>query len=110
MTTKRKAAPGANRAASGNAADHSGNHNATAQEIGKSPAAAATTSPYGPDFVQIGSDEAMRRALGGEPGVIIVRLAHDDWCKTLRTGRGGDCCCDPDESFWLLSEQIGGAA
>lgn len=35
MTTKNKAAPEANRAAS-NAADHSGNHNATAQ-IGNPP-------------------------------------------------------------------------
>jgi hypothetical protein len=37
MTKKNKAAPGANRAASENAADHGGNHNATAQEISSPP-------------------------------------------------------------------------
>ena len=92
MTRKDKAAPGANRAAS-NAADHGDNSNATAQKIGK--------SPYGPDFVKISADEALRRMCGGVSGVMVVQLAHDDWCATLKTGRGGDCNCTPDETLWL---------
>lgn len=101
MTTDNK---GRNRAngATPKATDHGDNSNATAQKIGK--------SPYGPDFVQISTDEAMQRMCDGLPGVIITRFQHDDWCKTLKTGRGDDCCCNPDESFWLLSEKIGGAA
>ena len=29
------------------------------------------------------------------PCVIHTVYQHDDWCKTLKTGRGGDCNCNP---------------
>lgn len=92
MTTNNK---GRNRAngATPNATDHGPDSNGSAQKIGK--------SPYGPDFVQISADEAMRRMCGGVSGVMVVQLAHDDWCATLKTGRGGDCNCTPDETYWL---------
>lgn len=98
MSKKGKAAPGTNRAAS-NQAYHSSNSNATAQKIGN--------SPYGPDFVQISAEEAKRRMCSGTPGILIVQLRHDGWCKTLKTGHGDDCNCNPDEALWL-SEQTGG--
>jgi hypothetical protein len=91
MTTRRKAAPGANRAASENN-DHGSNSNATAQKIGK--------SPYGPDFVQISAEDAMQRICNGTPGIVVVQFLHDDRCRTLMTGRGDDCNCNPDEAFW----------
>ena len=31
-------------------------------------------------------------------GLIMVQIAHDDWCKTLKTGNGSDCNCNPVES------------
>jgi hypothetical protein len=30
------------------------------------------------------------------PGIYHTFVAHDDWCNTLKTGRGQDCNCDPD--------------
>lgn len=31
-----------------------------------------------------------------KPGAItICQIAHEEWCNTLKTGKGGDCNCDP---------------
>ena len=31
-----------------------------------------------------------------EGEVTIIEIQHDSWCKTLKTGSGLDCNCDPD--------------
>jgi hypothetical protein len=93
MTTRNgKAAPEANRAAS-KQDDHTTDDTATAQKIGN--------SPYGSDFVQVAAEKVVRRSSSGAPAVVVLQLAHDDWCKTLKTGRSADCNCNPDESFWV---------
>jgi len=31
-----------------------------------------------------------------KPGAInMINICHDDWCKTLKTGDGNDCNCNP---------------
>jgi len=38
-----------------------------------------------------------------KPGVHQMIFQHDDDCKTLKTGKGSDCTCDPD--IKIISEQ-----
>lgn len=35
-------------------------------------------------------------------GIVMLTVAHDDWCKTLKTGVGADCNCNPVESVETL--------
>ena len=35
-----------------------------------------------------------------KPGVAIVEILHDSWCKAQRTQRDADCTCKPD--FYLV--------
>lgn len=28
-------------------------------------------------------------------GVFLLEVAHDDWCRTMKTGNGSDCNCNP---------------
>jgi hypothetical protein len=35
----------------------------------------------------------------GKPGVFHTVYQHDDWCRTLVTGRGTDCNCNPTISM-----------
>ena len=45
--------------------------------------------------------EASNCPLGG--GVFMLRFSHDDWCPTLKTGKGGDCACNPDVKLWRMN-------
>jgi hypothetical protein len=35
----------------------------------------------------------------GGPKVHHAFVAHDSWCKTMNTGRGSDCNCNPEISY-----------
>ena len=35
-------------------------------------------------------------------GVTIINICHDDWCKTLKTGNGADCNCNPTQEIKTL--------
>lgn len=45
------------------------------------------------------SVEEMTQAIAGQAGVFVLNVAHDDWCMTLKTGRGDDCNCSPDHQL-----------
>ncbi len=38
--------------------------------------------------------------LASSGGVFHMCVAHDAWCKTLTTGNGSDCNCNPEETFY----------
>jgi hypothetical protein len=38
-------------------------------------------------------DEFARELAAGGPKVLHTFVAHDSWCRTTQTGRGGDCNC-----------------
>ncbi len=63
-----------------------------------------------PPFAQVGGAnpdlDTMLAALAGQSGLFVLNVAHDSWCKTLKTGRGQDCNCDPDHR--LLKFRDGG--
>jgi hypothetical protein len=44
------------------------------------------------------------KALLGKPGVVLhMMTAHEDHCRTLKTGIGNDCTCTPAVSFHKLA-------
>ena len=36
--------------------------------------------------------------------VLMFELQHDTWCRTLKTGNGNDCNCNPDQQFFHYLE------
>jgi hypothetical protein len=41
------------------------------------------------------------------PGVVHAVYQHDDWCRTLVTGRGSDCNCNPTVTYHQQPKEAG---
>lgn len=48
---------------------------------------------------QISGEELIEAVTDGGR-VIHAMHAHEQWCETIRTGRGADCTCKPDVTFY----------
>ncbi|MBP5996967.1 MAG: hypothetical protein KA535_03365 [Azonexus sp.] len=55
-------------------------------------------------FVKISPQAMMKRLNANKGGFYYNTIEHDEWCKTLKTGHGEDCNCNPTESIWLMRE------
>jgi hypothetical protein len=42
----------------------------------------------------------MMASIGNGGGIFHTLVAHEDWCKTMKTGNGSDCTCDPETTFY----------
>ena len=69
----------------------------TTDNKGRNGGSRATQKDH-PDIVrtEIELGEMLASIGSPNPGVFVMEYQHDDWCKTLRTGRGSDCNCNPD--------------
>ena len=51
--------------------------------------------------VPISIEQALHLIGGRAGGVVLMQeFQHDSWCRTLKTGNGNDCNCDPWVQFY----------
>jgi len=57
-----------------------------------------------PPLTPISEAEAVRIITSGTPGLVNLFVGHDDWCRYFKTGRPGDCNCNPEVEYFLIRE------
>jgi len=52
------------------------------------------------EIVEISEADMMAAICNGGGGVFHTQMAHEDWCKTMKTGNGSDCTCEPEVTHY----------
>jgi hypothetical protein len=50
--------------------------------------------------------EEAARAILSRPGLWILRIEHDDWCRFFTTGDPDSCNCNPDQRLVHVGDEL----